>query len=113
MKKTFISIAVVTFFTLQLSSCAGPPSGLDQFVGKWKGINKYDKDTMIIKKEDGNIFIFKGKGEKDTLTAIYDQPNNRLKVYCISTVLMSFGKNDHLLADQGNDGEYERIGVKP
>jgi len=107
MKNLALSLAALTTFVIMItSSCDSSSSKLNKFMGTWKRIDKTD-DNVIIKKEgDAIILIVK----KDTVVARYDKKSNTLKFWALSTVTVTYNeKNDHLLVNNGKDGEAKRV----
>jgi hypothetical protein len=109
MKKiSVITLALAIFSMLIAPSCTGSSSKLDKFWGQWKRIDKPEKENGRIEKENDAIILTLGK---DTALAVYDKKQNNLKVYELghSGVITYNEKTDHLLLNNGKDGEYKRI----
>jgi len=106
MKKTLISTIALTVFAMMIISCDSSSSKLEKFMGEWKRIDKVD-DNYIIKKEDDAILLIQ---KKDTIVARYDKKGNTLKFWVLSSVTITYNeKTDHLLVNNGKDGEAKRV----
>jgi hypothetical protein len=107
MKKLFLTIIALLVSAIVVTLfCVNPSSKLDKFIGEWKRTDKAD-NNMVIKKDENAILIFSGK---HIVAAEYDKSKNILKAYLSSNSIINYiEKTDHILINNGEGGEYERI----
>lgn len=107
MKQVFISkIALTVFAMMIMQSCNRSSSKLDKFMGTWKRINETD-DNLTIKRADSAILLIQ---KIDTVVARYDKKTNTLRFWVLSNEFITYNpKNDHLLFNNGKNGEAKRV----
>ncbi len=107
MKKTITNTIALTVFAIMIESCTTSHK-LNKFMGVWKRIDKNERDTAVIKKEDHAIVGILGK---DTCIGIYDKKRNVLKFYVWGKagVVTYNEKNDHIYLNNGEDGDFVRL----
>jgi hypothetical protein len=107
MKKLFLSIIALTVSAIVITLfCVNSSAKSDKFIGEWKRTDKTG-NNLVIKKQDDAILIFSGK---HVIAAEYDKNKNILKAYLSSSSIISYiEKTDHILINNGDGGDYERI----
>jgi len=112
MKKVFISLMVLVIVAVALAELfvgsAAPSKPNRIFLGEWKRIDTAQKDNLIIRKEWDAIVINCGK---DKTVALYNNGEKALVTYFMAdTIIISYQeKTDHLLMNNGKDGEFKRV----